>query len=63
MRERVHTDVYLAARQEGVILGDPWSYNDGTTAERLRSGVDGPHGNLADRLCGLSTYSYERLPE
>lgn len=42
-----------ASVTEGVINGDPFTYQDATTAERLRSGVDGPHVGLADRLCNV----------
>lgn len=44
---------------EDIIVGDGWTYNDGTTAEALRSGVDGPYTRLADRLCGLNGRLYE----
>ena len=43
----------------GIIDGDPYTYMDGTTAAALRSGVDGPHARLADRLCGLNGRLYE----
>jgi hypothetical protein len=45
--------------EDDVITGDNWTYNDGTTAERLRSGVDGPYIRLADRLCNLNGRLYE----
>jgi hypothetical protein len=42
----------------GVIYGDPWTYNDGCTTALLRSGVDGPHAGLADRICSLNGRLY-----
>jgi hypothetical protein len=44
---------------DGVVLNDPYTYWDGTTAERLRSGVDGPHAGLADRLCNINGRLFE----
>lgn len=57
----VRTGFVESMRQEepGVIVGDPYTYMDGTTAAALRSGVDGPHSRLADRLCGLNGRLYE----
>lgn len=43
----------------GIFYGNPWTYNDGTTAASLRSGVDGPHASLADRVCGINGRLYE----
>jgi hypothetical protein len=45
--------------EEDVIPGDRWVYTGCTTAERLRSGVDGPYAGLADRLCNLNGRLYE----
>lgn len=45
--------------QDGVIHGDPWTYQDGCTTALLRSGEDGPHRSLADRLCGINGRLYE----
>lgn len=45
--------------QDDVIYGDLRIYWDGTTAEALRSGVDGPYTRLADRLCGLNGRLYK----
>jgi len=39
---------------DDVIYGDPFVYWDGCTTELLRSGVDGPHAGLADRLCNIN---------
>lgn len=47
-----------ASVTEGVINADPFTYQDATTAERLRSGTDGPHTSLADRLCGINRTEY-----
>lgn len=44
---------------DGVIYGDPYTYEDGTTALALRSGVDGPHADKADRICSLNGRLYE----
>lgn len=38
----------------GIIHGDPYTYQGGTTAEALRSGRDGPHAVLADQICSLN---------
>lgn len=45
--------------EDGIFYGNPWSYNDGCTTSHLRSGVDGPHAGLADRLCNLNGRLYE----
>lgn len=37
------------------IEGDLYTYNDGCTVALLRSGTDGPHAALADRLCNVRT--------
>lgn len=42
----------------GVIYGDPYTYIDGVTAKVLRSGVDGPHAGLADRVCNINGRLY-----
>lgn len=39
--------------EDGIFYGDPWSYNDAVRSSDLRSGVDGPHTDLADLLCSL----------
>lgn len=44
---------------EDVIFGDPFVYWDGCTTALLRSGVDGPHAGLADRLCNINGRLYE----
>ena len=43
----------------GIIDHDPITYERGVIASALRSGVDGPHAGLADRLCNVNG----RLPE
>jgi hypothetical protein len=43
----------------GVIHGDPFTYWDGCTTALLRSGVDGPHAGLADRLCNINGRLHE----
>lgn len=43
---------------DGVILDDPYVYADGCTTSHLRSGVDGPHAGLADRLCNINGRLY-----
>jgi hypothetical protein len=45
--------------KDDVIYGDTYTYWDATSAERLRSGVDGPHAELADRLCSLNGRFFE----
>jgi hypothetical protein len=40
--------------EDGIYYGNPWAYNDGCTTSLLRSGVDGPHVGLADRLCNIN---------
>jgi hypothetical protein len=50
------TDCYIV---DDVIYGDPLVYQDGCTTALLRSGVDGPHAGLADRLCNIDGRHYE----
>ena len=45
--------------EPGVFEGDPYHYCYGVTASALRSGVDGPHSGLADRLCSINGRRYE----
>ena len=44
--------------EPGVFEGDTYTYWDATTAKALRSGGDGPHAGLADRLCNINGRLY-----
>jgi hypothetical protein len=59
IEDRAVQDINGIQERDGVYFDNPWTYNDGCTAENLRSGVDGPHAALADQLCNLSGRQYE----
>lgn len=42
----------------GEFIGDDFNYQNATTAQDLRSGVDGPHSALADQQCGINGRLY-----
>ena len=44
---------------DGMIYGDPYTYQGGVRSSDLRSGVDGPHTELADSLCSLNGRYHE----
>jgi hypothetical protein len=51
LAEMAFTSSYVV---DDVVYGDTYTYWDGTTAEALRSGKDGPHTEIADRLCNIN---------